>query len=409
MLVQQFRDLKELPRSTWWVLLTMFINQMCSMTILFLGLFITGLGHSVNTAGVIIALTGVTSILTSSFSGRLTDILGANWSIIISMVLSGICLCLLPLASNLVAIGAVILIYSIFIAAYRPACYSLLSELAGPEREKSAFSLIRLSINLGAVIAPALGGLLAQHSYSYIFIADGASSLVAALILFVGIKDKSDRKKSTHAGASHGAKSNGLPAFRNRSFLFFLFAIIPVMCAYLQFKTTLPVYLVQVNHFSSSQAALFFSFNAVLVIFLELPLTLLFRRSSKSTMLIGTVLFAVGFGAMAFVESAIGVAVTVILWTFGEMIFLPAAMKHASASAPEGRRSEYMSYYANAGRLGFILASLFGMKVLEEYGGRMLWVGTFVLGMVSVLLLTRVRNAPTSEVHSLPKNSKSAA
>ena len=46
-------------------------------------------------------------------------------------------------------------------------------------------------------------------------------------------------------------------------------------------------------------------------------------------------LFAIGFGALGIVTSATGILVTVVFWTFGEMMLFPAMAAHLGDVAPD--------------------------------------------------------------------------
>src|SRR5205814_119387 len=57
-------------------------------------------------------------------------------------------------------------------------------------------------------------------------------------------------------------------------------------------------------------------------------------------------LFAIGFGSLAVVTSATGVVVTVVFWTFGEMMLFPATAAHLGEVAPENKRGAYRGAYS---------------------------------------------------------------
>ena len=53
--------------------------------------------------------------------------------------------------------------------AFSPASITAFSELCGGETGPRGFALMRLAVNLGFSIGPALGGILAMYNYHYLF------------------------------------------------------------------------------------------------------------------------------------------------------------------------------------------------------------------------------------------------
>jgi predicted MFS family arabinose efflux permease len=66
---------------------------------------------------------------------------------------------------------------------FRPAAMSFFGEAVPAAQRKSAFAVYRLAINLGMAIGPAVGGFLATISFRWLFVADGATSLAAGVVL----------------------------------------------------------------------------------------------------------------------------------------------------------------------------------------------------------------------------------
>lgn len=109
----------------------------------------------------------------------------------------------------------------------------------------------------------------------------------------------------------------------------------------------------------------------------------------QRTLALGSLLFGLGFGALAIARTFAEVAVTVAIWTFGEMILLPGMSAYVSQIAPGGRQGEYMGLYMMAFSLTFMVGPWAGMLVLERFGATRLWIAMLGVGMVSALLLGR--------------------
>ena len=93
---------------------------------------------------------------------------------------------------------------------------------------------------------------------------------------------------------------------------------------------------------------------------------------------------------MAFAQSIPALALTIVIWTFGEMFFFPASAAYATDVAPDSRRGEYSGLYTMTFSIAFALGPWAGTAVLEHSGARVLWTLTFVLGLVAAALFLRM-------------------
>ena len=137
----------------------------------------------VSTAGLAITIYGISAIVIAPLSGRLSDRLGALRVMKTSLVLSGLVLLVFSLVDSLPGIFVVTAFWAIASEAFRPPSMAIIGELAGPQQRKAAFALTRLAINLGMSIGPVVGGFLAMHSFKLLFYVDGATSLLAGVLI----------------------------------------------------------------------------------------------------------------------------------------------------------------------------------------------------------------------------------
>src|SRR5262249_35498273 len=157
---------------------------------------------------------------------RLADRWGSVPMMRASLLLSGAMLLLYPLAHAPGAILAATVVLAMVTESFRPAAMSFFGETVEPARRKSAFSVYRLSINLGMAIGPAVGGILATFEFRYLFLADGLTSLVAAAVLIFAAMPRPARAvPATTAGAAPTTATRlrlSTAAHADPRFLFFL-------------------------------------------------------------------------------------------------------------------------------------------------------------------------------------------
>src|SRR5258706_82583 len=68
--------------------------------------------------------------------------------------------------------------------------------VVAPAARQSGFALYRLAVNLGMALGPAVGGNLATIAFGYLFLADGAPSLPAGLMLAAAALPRRPRLQS---------------------------------------------------------------------------------------------------------------------------------------------------------------------------------------------------------------------
>lgn len=255
--------------------------------------------------------------------GKLSDKIGSLTIMKLSLFLSGVTLFFYPLIKGYTALLIATLLWSIINEAFRPAVLSLISYLAPTDKRRTAFAMNRLVINLGMSIGPVAAGFLAQINFSIIFYVDAATSILAAIFLtFYPIKHKIDKdeiEKEVEKLQSH--KGTVLKDIR---FIIFLLAITPATMILFQHIGALPLYLVKDLQFKTSTFGMLTAVNTVLIIFMEVPLnSVMTTWSEKKSLALGALLIGTGFGLTAFVSNVIPLIITIIIWTFGEMIFSP--------------------------------------------------------------------------------------
>ena len=404
-----WRGLRQLPREIWILFAATLVNRCGTMVLPFLVLYLTReLKISASHAALALTVYGIAALLTMPVSGWLTDRFGSLSVMRGSLLLSGIVLFLFPLAHHFAAILVITFAFAILNESVRPPSLALVSELAKPQQRKQAFALSRLAVNLGMSVGPAIGGILALYSFRILFLADGVTSILAALVLMFAWPatlrtqageakwdDPEDLGREIEAeGASLLPASHpfaDLRAFRNRRMLYFLAALIPTQLVFFQLTSTVPLFLVHYLRLPESIYGTVFTLNTLMIVALELPLNnVMAQWSHRRTLTLGAFLYAIGFGSFALASGPIGIFAAVAVWTFGEMILMPGSAAYAAEIAPAGRRGEYMGLYTMSFSFAFSLGPWLGAMLLERHGPQALWGAALVSGCVSTLLMSRI-------------------
>ena len=131
------------------------------------------------------------------------------------------------------------------------------------------------------------------------------------------------------------------------------------------------------------------AFNGILIVVIELPLTTVTRRfPARPVIALGFLLEGLGFALTGFAETAIAFAVTVSIWTLGEIVGSPVSAAYVADLAPERLRGRYMGAWSFSWGIGLVLGPLLG-TALYAWQPAALWLICFVLGALAAgLVLT---------------------
>ena len=111
-----------------------------------------------------------------------------------------------------------------------------------------------------------------------------------------------------------------------------------------------------------------------MIIAIELWVTTVTRRlPALVAIAIGMMLNGIGFGAIGIAGSVGALAVTVVIWTFGEMVFSPVGAAYIADIAPIDLRGRYQAAWAFTFSLGLMLAPI-GGTLLYSVRPALLWV-----------------------------------
>lgn len=381
-----WRDLGALPREAWLLFWTNLANRAGMMVLPFLILYLTTeRGLSAGRAGLVFAAAGITTIVAAPIAGRIADHIGSLPVMRVSLATAGCLLLIYPLARTFSQLIAITVVWSFFDVSFRPASLKLMTESVEPAYRKSAFALVRLAINLGMSIGPAIGGFLATVSFRAIFWVDGATSIIAALILFLFREQRIAAAVEKPLRPTPHKKRSPL---RDNPFIIFLVGNFLIAVVFFQHEGALPLYLVRTLHQSPAFYGMLFTINTLVIVALEIPLNSATRHWPHSRSLgAGGVLVTLGFGALAIADSPLVVIITVLLWTFGEMLLFPALSAFLGEVAPSEASGVYMGAFTTSTQLGFALGAPLGAFLYAELGSPAVWLIMFVVGSFGTMIL----------------------
>lgn len=358
-----------------------FINRFGSFVAVFLVLYLREKGYSIAEAGFVVSLYGVGNVAAATVGGLLADRLGRRNTIALSMLSSAATLVALSQADDIVLIGALTLLAGLTGEWFRPASSALLTDLVPAGKRLPAFALNRLAVNLGLALGPATAGLLADRSFTYLFVADALTSAVFGVLTLAALPEG---VRTRRAEERHGEGIRTI--VRDRPFLFFLASSVVGSFVYFQATATFPLH-VKESGLSNADYGLLISLNGLAIVLLELPSTSITQRfRAVPTLAVGSLLVGLGFALNAWAATLPALAFTVVIWTLGEIIYAPVAATYVADIAPVELRGRYQAAKSLTHGLAFMLGPGIGAALFAS-NGDVFWLVCGLLGVLSAALV----------------------
>jgi predicted MFS family arabinose efflux permease len=377
-----------LPREVWILCIALLVNRAGTMVMPFLSLFLIR-SRSFSEGQVAMALVsfGVGSVVGSYVAGRLCQRWGALAVMKVTLVSAGLTFLILPWLESYPAWIAGLGIGSLFGEGFRPGVMTAVSAAAPVEVRTRSLALLRLAANLGLTIGPAVGGFLASWNYSWLFFADGATSLLAALWLQQAFRGRQRRASFASSAAPSGSLAGS--ALKDRSFLALIAVVFLFACVLFQLLGAFPLHLRDFYGLGEREIGLLFGLNGLLIVLFEMPLVRSLERFPEGRLLgVGTLLLCTGFALLPAGSTFGFVAFTVVIWTLGEMVGLPFSNTLVARLAGD-RVGEYMGVYTATFSLALLIAPALGIWTYHHSGPTVLWMSAGALGPLGCLLSWR--------------------
>jgi MFS family permease len=380
---------RAMPRTALILFAGTFVHRLASFVFPFLALYLTRRGLSATEAGLALAGYGVGGLIAQGTGGLLTDRIGRRNAIALSMITSALLVLLLLQARSLPAVVAIVIVYSFFAELHRPASGALIADLVPSEHRVAAFAFNRLMLNVAFAGGLALGGLLAERSFTLLFVADATSSAGFGVISLLALPHGT-RTTRAQERAVGGARTAILA---DRGFLLVLGATLAGAIVYAQVYATFPLYVRDLG-FEERIYGFLQAENGLLVGVFELGVTTIAMRYPRTRMIaLGIVLTGLGFGGFAVLRSVAGMAFAVGVWSLGEMFDSASTAAYTADRAPAHLRGRYQGAVGVTYGLAFTLAPIAG-AALYETSPRAVWIACLVLGLVGTVLAIAAERHP---------------
>lgn len=371
-----------LPREFWWLWTSTLVNRLGAFVATFMALYLTlDRGYSASYAGLVASLHGLGGVVSSLGAGVMADRLGRRPTLLIAQSSTAASVALLGFVRGPVAIAAVAFLVGVTSNASRPAVQAMIADVVPPAERVRAFSLNYWAINLGFAVSSAAAGFVAEFSYLAGFLIEAGMTLLCAVVVFLKVPES---RPADAGGTQKGDQAVGLlTVLRDRRYMSVVGLSFLVALVFQQGAVGLPVAMGRAG-FSPADYGLAIALNGVLIVALQIPLTrFIEHRDPGRLLVVSSLLAGYGFGLTAFAGSAgsVGaIALTVCVWTLGEMINAPTQTGLVVRLSPVHGRGRYQGVYSLSWSLAALVAPLMAGFVIDRLGAGWLWGLCAVVG-----------------------------
>lgn len=370
-------------KEIWILAVITFINRAGVMVVPFLSKYLNeDLHFSLTDISTIMVFYGSGSLMGSWLGGKMADRIGFYKVMVFSLFTTGLVFFVLQFVKSFWGLCFGFFILMAIADMYRPAMFVSIKSFTTPQTQVKALTLVRLAINLGFGIGPAIGGLIIMaFGYQQLFIVDGATCIVAILIFAYFVKEIPFERVSKLISKS------SISPLKDKPFLAFMIISFVMGLLFFQLFTTLPLYYKKTYNLNELQTGLLITLNGLIIFFCEMPMVSYFEKHKVATTKIifySSLLMAISF-LLLLIEGWVGMLIIfMIVMTLGEMMGFPFTNKFAMNRATIGNEGKYVGLYAMSFSFAHILSSKIGLLMVDHYGYKTNWIFMATVGFVGL-------------------------
>ncbi len=247
-------------------------------------------------------------------------------------------------------------------AFYDPAHSAMIADLVQPSRREEVYGLSYMIANIGTIVAPPIGGVVASVSgYPTLFAYAAIFTAVCAGITLFLIRETYTGVESSRVKLTQLA---GI--FRDRTFILFCVSAALTNVVYSQLYDLLSIYAMDYVGLAPYMFGTLFSVNGAMVVALQIPIRkAAMRFGSIKSFIIAQLLYIVGFSYFMISRDFSQFLTGVVILTLGEIVFVPASSAFIANLSPADMRGRYMALGGLFFGIGGSLGSLIGLGLYD--------------------------------------------
>ncbi len=330
------------------------------------------LGRTLTEAGTLLALQSTVSLLGQFLSGFLADRFGPKRVMIIGLI------------GAILSVGTIGIFpeWRVYVPgfilfglaqAFIFVPLNALIHAVWPEGGRRGFNLLYVASNAGVAIGTAIGGMIAQVSFSLIFSLNAVAFFIYLLLVLIGV---SNRKAPVHLIPPKQLTEKLTKDSRFKVLLALGGGLFFAWGAYIQLVTILPVVMNQLG-FSLFAYSVLWTLNGVFIVTLQPLINWVIKawaQSFKRQFYLASLFLTIGYVIFLFKLPYVSYIVAMLILTLGEMLIMPAVPAAAAQLAPPGKTGAYQGIIGGFTSGGRMIGPLLGGMMYDYGGGSSVWL-----------------------------------
>jgi MFS family permease len=348
----------------------------------FLGIWaIKELGAAQSTLAFAYLAGAVLSGVMGYLAGHWSDTVGRRPLILVGWGFEAAVPLLLLLVGHHVHLGLILLaLLPVFGSLGGAADQAMVADLVAPERQEAAYASVRVAQNLGVTIGPVLGGaLLVGGHWPHLWV----GTLVLSSMGFAVAVRYIPRGG---AFAPEGPPQRGSfgVIIRDSPFLLFMLSSVLATMTYVATETLLPISVTTSHNLAPAAWGFLMILNPLLVTVLQLRLTRWTAGVPPAVKLgIAMPMMGVPFLLLNVNGSAGVIAIVILVFVLGEMLWVPTSQAVVASLAPADIRGAYMGVFGGTWSVGWAATPFLGLQVRNAYGDATMWICVASVGVLA--------------------------
>ncbi|MGZ4031002.1 MAG: MDR family MFS transporter [Tumebacillaceae bacterium] len=319
-------------------------------------------GLSLRNAGLVLGAGSIAYLVGSLVGGFFSDRLGRKLTMVSGLFVRGLGYLSFLWVGSFPALFAANFVAGIGDGLYMPPAKAGIATYSSHDTKTTAFSYRGIAASIGVTLGPLLGTVLHHRSVNALFIGVAVISFALAvehwlLLAREPLPGQVDRVPST--------KTNLRDILTDKAFLLYSVVTIFVWALFVQLTFSLPFRAEQIH--AARNIGLIWTTTSLLLILLQTRVTRLFTKYLHPlvAMGVGTVIMAVALGSVALSSSFWHLIGSAILFTFGQMLFMPTSDAIVSDLAKPEQVGSYFGVASFVFGAGETLGNIGGGRLME--------------------------------------------
>ncbi|WP_049936683.1 MFS transporter [Haloplanus natans] len=372
-------------------------------------------GLALSIVGVGLLVNNVATATGTAVGGYLADRYGRRPVMVGSMALSALTLAAYALVTTGVGFVAVAAAAGLTTGLYAPASQAMIADLTDPGERERGYGLLKVASNVGFGSGFVVGGVLYEFAATAVFVADGLTSAVVAVVLLAALPRVHDGRAAATLSESVGDWGQ---AISQRRLLGLALLNVGFAVMYAQMQATVPVVASETLGLDSAEIGTLYVLNPLVLVVFQMPVLGAIGDWRRTRGLVASTAFwGVSFLAVMLVEfvpTRLGVAgvepaargtsflavslvgAFLVLRTVGEILHSPLVTSLASDLGHADERGSRLSLIEIAKRLGMGVGAALGGAFFDYGVAALLWPALIVgcAGLAIGLLVLERRVSP---------------